>query len=76
MPRAQHSGMYTPMSISLENLQPQSPVPSMSPMPMSDSNSHQASDSVGMKEQLQELLNDLLNKQSQLDKNDWIIRQY
>lgn len=76
MPKAQHSGTYTPMSISSENPQPQSPVPSTSPMPMSDSTSHQASDLVGIKEQLQELLDDLLNKQSQLDKNDWIIRQY
>ncbi|KAK5684655.1 hypothetical protein LTS12_029111, partial [Elasticomyces elasticus] len=45
-------------------------------MPMSDGASHQASDSVGIKERLQELLDDLLNKQSQLDKNDLIIRQH
>lgn len=76
MPGAQHSGTYTPMSISSENPQPQSPVPSTAPMPMSDSAPHQASDSVGIKERLQELLDDLFNKQSQLDKNDWIIRQH
>ena len=76
MPRAQPSGTYTPMSVGSENPQPPSPVPSTTPMPMSDSTSHQAADSVGIREQLQELLDDLLSKQSQLDKNDWIIRQH